>query len=169
MKHSKCGAMLIIRLLTGGVFLAHGLPKLLNASEGMANFVGGAFHDLGLTFLSHSQWLMALGIGEVLLGTLILLGLGSCLAAPVLVVIMFGAMKTKSWSFPAIELDIVVVGMLLAIFVGGNGKFALDRFFGNCSCSKENGTCCKTEKKSTCSTQDHDCSKEQGTGNCCKD
>ena len=67
MKHRKCSAILLIRIIVGAIFIIHGLPKLINAIEGMAGFVGGAFHNLGLTFLDPAQWLFVLGLGEVVL------------------------------------------------------------------------------------------------------
>lgn len=88
MKHRKCSAILLIRIIVGAIFIIHGLPKLVNANEGMAGFVGGPFHNLGLTFLDPAQWLFVLGLGEVVLGVLLILGLFVSFVAPILAIIM---------------------------------------------------------------------------------
>ena len=102
MKHRKCSAILLIRIIVGAIFIIHGLPKLINANEGMAGFVGGAFHNLGLTFLDPAQWLFVLGLGEVVLGALLILGLFVSFVAPILAIIMLGAMNVKGWDWDKI-------------------------------------------------------------------
>lgn len=145
MNHRKSRAMLVLRIVTGALFIYHGLPKLIDANEGMIGFVGGAFHDLGLTFLSQSQWLMLLGTGEVVLGLMLIIGLFSARIAPLLMIIMLGAINIKGWSFQAAELDFVLLAMLVTITVGGSGRYSTERLICGCSCSKD-GACCKDKK-----------------------
>lgn len=149
MKHRKCTAMLLLRLLTGGLFIYHGWPKLFAASEGMAGFVGGAFHNLGLTFLSAETWLTLLGIAEVGIGVMIVLGLFVSWVAPVLVAVMLGAMNAKGWwgdqGFNGIELDVILLVNLVIIAVGGAGRYGIETLCCKKCCGKES---CKTDKSS---------------------
>lgn len=153
MKHSKCSAMLLLRVVTGALFIYYGWPKLFAASEGMAGFVGGAFHNIGLTFLSPEVWLMLVGIAEVGIGAMLILGLFVSWVAPILAIIMLGAMHTKGrWleqeGLKGIMLDLVFFFNMLVITIGGAGKFALQKLFCKSEgcCGKES---CKTDK-STC-------------------
>lgn len=149
MKHRKCSAILLIRIIVGAIFIIHGLPKLINANEGMAGFVGGAFHSLGLTFLDPAQWLFVLGLGEVVLGVLLILGLFVSFVAPILAIIMLGAMNVKGWDWDKIELDAVLCGLAVALTVSGSGRFALQALFCKKCCEKnvDGKACCSKEKK----------------------
>lgn len=97
-----------------------------------AGFIGGAFHNLGLTFLSMNAWFWILVVAEIAAGALFVFGIFTRVAAAVVVAIMLGAMNLKGWSFQAVELDFVLAGLALGLAFAGNGAYSLQKL------------CCKT-------------------------
>lgn len=100
-------------------------------------FIGGAFHNLGFTFLSMNAWFWILVVLEIGAGALFVLGIFTRVAAAVVVAIMLGAMNLKGWSFQAMELDFVLAGLALWLGFAGNGAYSLQ----NRCCKKCSGTC----------------------------
>ena len=96
-----------------------------------------------------AQWLFVLGLGEVVLGVLLILGLFVSFVAPILAIIMLGAMNVKGWDWDKIELDAVLCGLAVALTVSGSGRFALQSLFCKKCCEKnaDGKVCCSKEKK----------------------
>ena len=130
-------ALLILRLVIGGVVVPHGLLKLgLVGQGGSIAGVGGWFNSLGLR--PGTFWAYVATLAEAGGGSLTILGLGGpigpgILAADLLVVTIvahwpqgFWAGGGKvGWEFP---LPLVAGG--LAIALAGNGAWSLDRLLG---------------------------------------
>ena len=127
MKHKGCVATLILRLVIGGVFLYHGITKLLMPAAGMMDFVGGAATNVGLTFFSNETWFRIVAIAETVGGAMIVLGLATRFAAVVLAIIMLFAINTKGWTIKASELDMVLLGTLISLIVSGAKRYSFDR------------------------------------------
>lgn len=106
-------------------------------AEQAAGFVGGAFHNIGLTFLSMNMWFWILVILEITAGALFVLGVFTRIAAAVVIVIMLGAMNVKGWSFQAMELDLVLAVLALGLAFTGNGAYSLQ----NRCCRMCSGSC----------------------------
>jgi uncharacterized membrane protein YphA (DoxX/SURF4 family) len=110
--------------------------KLGTVSPEMAGFIGWAFHNLGLTFISQELWVTVLGAWEVLIWLGLVLGGLTRTAAVFAIIIMLGAMNAKWWNTAAITKDILLaVGSLLIIILGA-GQYSLDY-----RCYKS-GSCC---------------------------
>lgn len=127
---SCCGPWLYtaFRVIVGGLFLWHGVGKLMNWSS------------------LPSAWMQTAGVIETLAGALILLGLYTSIAAIAGAVVMIGAwalVHAKAGNFNPMtnggELPLLFFASFLVLHKHGDGKFALGNLFGcNCECS---GSC----------------------------
>ena len=124
--HKGCTGTLILRLVIGAVFLYHGITKLMMPAAGMMDFVGGAATNLGLTFFSNETWFWIVAIAETVGGAMIVLGLCTRWAAGILAIVMLFAINTKGWSIRTSELDMVILGTLIALMVMGGKRYSLD-------------------------------------------
>ncbi len=74
-----------------------GITKIMGATAETMNFIGGAAHTMGLTFLSVDIWFWLAAGGETLAGLIFILGiflpLGSFLVMVIMVVAFIGAHK----------------------------------------------------------------------------
>jgi putative oxidoreductase len=130
-------ALLVLRVVIGGVVIPHGLLKLgLVGTGGSIAGVGGWFNSLGLR--PGVFWAYVAAIAEAGGGLLTVLGLGGpigpgLLAADLVVVTIvahwgqgFWAGGGKvGWEFP-----LPLAGGGLAIALAGNGAWSLDRLLG---------------------------------------
>ena len=127
-KHADLG-LLLIRLITGCMFLYYGTPMLFGGAEKWAQ-VGSAMSSIGISFWP-AFWGFFAGLSEFLGGICLILGLFYRLACMFLVFTMFVAvsmhLKKGDGLFGAghaIEDSALFLGM---IFVGP-GKYSLDVF-----------------------------------------
>lgn len=106
--------LLALRLALGGLFLAHGLPKLSGKSGGFMQLIG---------------------VIETVAALSVLLGLFIQLGAIGIAVVMIGATYKKKfeWHMPysstekmAWEVDLVLLGAALVLLTQGAGRIALD-------------------------------------------
>ena len=141
---------LILRLALGGIFMAHGIIKLLPSSgglEGFANVVGG----LGIPGPPYGVAVAIVG-AEVVGGLLVVLGLFARLGALALAAVMAGAIvfvhlqngffltimatpqQIGEWpANPAgnkiiphgVEFNVALLAMSLQVLLGGAGEMAL--------------------------------------------
>jgi uncharacterized membrane protein YphA (DoxX/SURF4 family) len=132
----KSALLLIVRLAVAYFFIRWGIMKLGIVSPEMAGFIGWAFHNLGLTFLSPETWVKVLGIWEVLIGLGLILGWFTRTAAVFALIIMLGAMNAKWWNTSAITQDILLALGSLAIIIFTAWQYSLDY-----RCCKS-GSCC---------------------------
>jgi putative oxidoreductase len=130
-------ALLLLRVVIGGVVLMHGLLKLgLVGKGGSIAGVAGWFNSMGLR--PGLLWAYAAVLGEVGGGVLTVLGLGGpigpgLLAGDLVVVTVvahwpqgFWAGGGKvGWEFP-----VPLLAAALAIALAGNGAWSLDRLLG---------------------------------------
>lgn len=106
-------------------------------AEQAAGFIGGAFHNIGLTFLSMNAWFWILVVLEIGAGVLFVLGMFTRVAAAVVIAIMLGAMHTKGRAFQAMEMDFILAGLALGLAFAGNGAYSVQ----NRCCRMCSGSC----------------------------
>jgi putative oxidoreductase len=129
--HTKApGAVLLIRLLVGAVFLSEGFQKFLFPAE----LGAGRFLKIGLPMPELLGPLV--GTFEVLCGSLVLIGLLTRVAAIPLLVVMLVALTTTKWPMLAAQgfwymahesrTDwSMLLGSLFLLVVGG-GRWSFD-------------------------------------------
>ncbi|SDF66035.1 DoxX family membrane protein [Pseudonocardia oroxyli] len=124
--------MLLLRLGVGGLFLAHGVQKVFGLWGGLGlDATGRIIGDYGFSSASTLAW--ALGVGELLLGALLVVGLFTPLAAAGLLAVKAAAITVK-WGGPffaadavnAMELDVALAAGAAALLFVGAGRIALD-------------------------------------------
>ncbi len=113
-------SLLGLRLLLGGVFLYHGVPKLLDTTATM-----GGFESMGLPgFLG-----LVVGVLEILGAVLLILGVATPLASLILAAIIIsaiGIVHLPEGSIGAgLERDLLILGSFVVLFTAGPGRYAL--------------------------------------------
>ena len=138
--------MLLLRLGVGLIFTYAGWMKITNITsviEGFTQLFGG----IGTTLAYIVAYV------ELIAGIMLILGLWASYATVPLIGIMlvvlfyvkFGAIF-RTFNVPVFQIDLLLLVSLLAITLGGSGKFALKP--SGCPCCK-GGTCpIEPEKKS---------------------
>jgi putative oxidoreductase len=131
-------AGLIYRLTLGIVLLPHGCQLMLGWFGGYG-FSGSMNY---LTTAAGLPWLIAfLVIFLQFFGSLLILaGFGSRLIAPAIVIMFVGMIVTShldngffmNWAGnqngEGFEFHLLVIGLALALFINGSGKYSVDRF-----------------------------------------
>ncbi len=126
--------LLILRLVLGGTFLAHGSQKLfgLFGGPGVSGFADGL---AGYGYRAPEVLALVTGIIETVGGTLVVIGLFTPLAAAGLLGIMVNTVWLKygnGFFVPpdnpgGIELDVLLGGLAAGITLTGPGRVALDK------------------------------------------
>ena len=126
--------LLILRLVLGGTFLAHGSQKLfgLFGGPGISGFADGL---AGYGYRAPEVLALVTGITETVGGALVVLGLFTPLAAAGLLGIMVNTVWLKygnGFFVPpnnpgGIELDVLLGGLAAGITLTGPGRVALDK------------------------------------------
>lgn len=119
-------ALLLTRLIIGGIFIATGWMKVSD----MAATVG-YFAKMGIPeFFAY-----AVGYLELVGGILIILGLWTCLVSAVLAVIMlFAIWYTRGMGFQGFATPLATLAALLGLFGVCGGKYSLKSCCGSGSC-----------------------------------
>ena len=117
--------LLLVRLLSGGMMLTHGIPKIGRLiGEGPVKFADpfGLGPEISL--------MMAI-FAEVVCAILIIIGLKTRLATIPLMITMLVAAFYAHWDDPFgdKELSLVYFTAYLGILILGSGKYAIDGFF----------------------------------------
>ncbi|HUZ50567.1 MAG TPA: DoxX family protein [Candidatus Dormibacteraeota bacterium] len=128
-------ALLLVRIIVGLYFAAHGSQKLLGwfGGPGLVN-AGGFFEQLG--FRPGRPFALLASVGELAAGLLIFLGLGGALGPVLLVMVMlvaiFSVHVPKGWFAQngGVEMNLLYIAGGLALAFGGYGAYSLDRVFG---------------------------------------
>lgn len=116
-------ALLLIRLAVGGVFLAHGVAKLLSLDMTIS-----FFGSLGLpAFMAY-----LIAAVETLGGLAVLLGVGVQTASLLLALVMVGAIYTvkgKMGFLGGYEFDLTLLLAALSLSISGPGRYTIKRLF----------------------------------------
>jgi len=125
-------ALLLLRLVLGVVFIAHGWDKMF--ITGPVETAGG-FSAMGVPNAQFSAY--AAGITELVGGGLLILGFLSTIVAAILILLMCGAIffahfgKGFFVSDGGPELVLVLIAALIIVVVFGAGRVSLDRVFAD--------------------------------------
>ena len=119
-------AILLLRLVLGLIFIAHGWPKIKNLKTTQANFDG-------MGFKPGKFWGSLVALAEFFGGILMILGLFTQVAAFILalefIVIMIWKLKIKQKLVGGYELDLILLAALLALATAGSSLYSLDSYF----------------------------------------
>jgi len=117
-------ALLVVRLIVGVIFVAHGSQKLFGAfgGPGLAGVVG---------MMGPVGYLVT--IGEFFGGLGLIVGFLSRFSAASLIVVMLGAIgmmhgKNGFFAPEGFEFPLSLIGLLAAILIAGPGRFAVSHF-----------------------------------------
>jgi len=125
---------LLLRLLLGGLFMAHGAQKLGIIDSGGVAGVAAYFKSLGIT--PPILWAWVVTLTEFFGGIAIFFGLLTRAACGLVIVDMAVAIVKAHWAFGfdvgkgGFELALSFAVMALALLMLGPGPFAVDRALG---------------------------------------
>ena len=128
-------ALLLLRVVTGGLLVGHGAQKLFGAFGG-DGLTGTAEWLESLGLRPGVLWASMAGLGELVGGLLTILGLGgpigSILTTSSMKMATFKAHSGKPvWaSAGGAELPVVNAAVGTALMLTGSGRYSLDRLFG---------------------------------------
>lgn len=121
--------LLVLRLVLGGLFVAHGLDKLFGWFDGLGR--GGTEELLsgyGFTEPKILTWVLA--VSETAGGALLILGLFTPAAAAAILAVMANVIIVKGdWArfLGGVELEMMYAGAAFALLFTGPGRVSLDR------------------------------------------
>lgn len=121
MKNMEAG-LLILRIVTGVIFLAHGADKLLNGMGASAASFGSTGMPDGTAY--------AVAVIEAAGGLLLILGVLTRVIAGLFALIMLGAIITVKWQQGLIggfELDLILMAASVHLALTGSRMLALKR------------------------------------------
>ncbi|MDZ5782721.1 DoxX family protein [Marinococcus luteus] len=121
MKNIEAG-LLILRVVTGVIFLAHGTDKLLNGMDASTASLGSMGMPDGTAF--------AVAVIEAAGGILLILGLLTRVVAGLFALIMLGAIVTVKWQQGLIggfELDLILMAASIHLALTGSRMLALKK------------------------------------------
>jgi putative oxidoreductase len=117
-------ALLVVRIVVGVIFMAHGAQKLFGA-------FGGPGLSAVVEMMGPLGYLVA--IGEFFGGLGLILGFLSRFSAASIILIMLGAIvmvhgKNGFFAPTGFEYNLALIGLLAPILIAGPGRFAVGRF-----------------------------------------
>ncbi|MBF0705325.1 DoxX family protein [Alkalihalobacillus hwajinpoensis] len=125
MNLSQNVALVVLRIVLGLIFTVHGLDKF---AGGIGN-TAGFFESIGI--LGGLAYVVA--TIELVGGLLMIVGLGTRIVSFLFIIVMLGAIFTVKLTTGFIggyELDLALLGMSVAVLIGGGGTISADyKFF----------------------------------------
>lgn len=120
-------ALLPLRIITGILFIAHGLPKLRNFSGTVAWLRTEGFWLPGF-------WAIMLSVAETFGGLALLFGFSTKIVSALLSLVMIVALYKhifvwKQGFQKGYELSLLALAVLIAFIILGSGNYALDNYF----------------------------------------
>jgi putative oxidoreductase len=128
-------AFLIVRLILGLSFMAHGTQKLFGWFGG-GGITGTGDFFAGLGFRPAKQFAAAAALCETLGGFLTLIGAGGALGPVLIVIVMLTAIGSVHYtrgffvSNGGWELNTAYIAAAIAVAFAGNGAYSLDGWLG---------------------------------------
>jgi putative oxidoreductase len=127
--------LLVLRLVTGALFVGHGAQKIFGRFGGAGlETTGDSFESLGLR--PGRTMALAAGLAELSGGALLALGLATPLAAALLIAVMSTAIATVHWAHGVwmadggFEYNLVLIAVAFSVASIGAGKWSLDHALG---------------------------------------
>ncbi len=115
---------LILRIVIGILFLAHGFPKLKSPERAATHLL-----KLGIPWPKLSA--VIIGIIEFLGGLALIAGFETRVVSTLLAVIMLvGAVKRKIKLKESVWFELIMVAMLITLIIIGAGSYSIDQRFG---------------------------------------
>jgi len=114
--------LLIVRVIVGIIFVAHGLDKFNIGMDAVAGF----FESISIPAPMLMAWLVTLI--ETFGGLALIIGFGTELASALLILIMIGALVSIKLSVGLLggyELDLALIAALLPLLAQGAGKYSV--------------------------------------------
>jgi putative oxidoreductase len=132
LNRARPAAPLVLRVIVGGLFLWHGIDKF----DAGISMIEDMFTMWGVPAPGLTAPLTA--AVEIVAGVMLIVGLGTRLAAMALSVVAIGALIyvkqdlgiISSEPMPGAELDLALLGGLIAVIVLGPGRLSLDHQLG---------------------------------------
>jgi len=128
-------AQLVLRLVLGGVFVAHGAQKLFGSFGGPGIEGTAGFHEqLGIK--PAKPMAILAGLAEFVGGMLVVAGFLTPLAALALIAVMVVAIVTvhlKNGFFAVsggYEFNLVLIAVAVALLLAGSGAYGIDAALG---------------------------------------
>jgi putative oxidoreductase len=128
-------ALLILRLVVGGLFAGHGAQKLFGWFGGHGpRSTGGFFESIG--FRPGMPFAVLAGAAELSAGLLLAAGLFTPVAALLFAAVLASAIAAVHWvkglwnQDGGIEFPLVLVAVAFAVAATGPGRLSLDNAFG---------------------------------------
>jgi putative oxidoreductase len=128
-------ALLVLRLVLGGVFVAHGAQKLFGSFGGPGIEGTAGFHEqLGIK--PAKPMAILAGLAEFVGGILMIAGFLAPLAALALIVVMIVAIlkvHLRHGFFAAsggYEFNLVLIAVAVALLLAGSGAYGIDAALG---------------------------------------
>jgi len=120
-------ALVLLRLVLGLIFIAHGWPKIKDLKTTAQNFAAMGFRP-------GRFWGSLVASVEFFGGILFILGLFTQVAALILaiefIVIMIWKLKIKQKLVGGYELDLILLAALLTLASMGSTLYSIDSYFG---------------------------------------
>lgn len=147
-RSSRDIALLALRISVGVIFVMHGYGKLFGDAPGMTAFTGMIS---GLGFPLPGFFAYAAALTEFVGGIAILLGLFTSVAAALGAVVMLVAMiMVKKFAFPASDVDLALLGSLIALVCLGAGRYSLAGMLNLKTADGCGTACCDNGDKNEC-------------------
>lgn len=132
---NAAAGLLVLRLITGWIFLWHGLGKLIGppfpggGMDGFAQFLSGLFAPLGPSANELLAWLVM--VVEAGGGLLLILGWQTAIAASLIIINMLVAIAKVHFDAGIFgrggwEKNLILVAALLCLLLAGPGAVSLD-------------------------------------------
>lgn len=118
-------APLALRFIPGLIFMAHGLPKLMDLA-----YTSQLFNGLGIPLPGLMACFVA--IVEVFGGIALIVGLGTRIVSLLLAIILLVALllvHVNDGFVGGFEFQLALLACLVALMLGGPGRLALDNMF----------------------------------------
>lgn len=114
--------LLPIRIMAGLTFLAHGIPKFFDVSDGY-----GFFESVNLP----PELFVPIGVLEVAGGLAILLGIVTRIASALLIIEMIGAIllvKLSKGFIGGYEFELLLISISASLVILGPGKISIENY-----------------------------------------
>ncbi|CAL1517109.1 DoxX family protein [Chitinophaga sp. MM2321] len=122
-------SMLVLRLVSGGLLMLHGWPKLVNFAAKMNSFPDplGVGHKISLGMVVFAEFFCSIFIMLGLMTRLATIPVMICMCV---VIFSIHGQDTAALNFGKIELPMLFLTSFIVLFFTGPGRFSIDGALG---------------------------------------